>query len=488
MAIDIYWIGLLFLTPCVALVLGRGLLLQPFRGKRLEVSVITQHDAEAGRFRRSFLQVYLLVMGSEWLQGPYMYSLLRDEKQLAPSIVAILYTATYGAAAASAPWTGYLADKFGRRTACITFCAIHSLASISVLFDRVEILVLGRVLGGIGVTLLWTAFESWMISEHNSRKLGQSSIPLGAMFGVMTTANCITAIVAGVVAHCVVLTLGSKTNPFLLGLFLDACAVFLMLRTWNENHGISALSGVESRPGNPVGAKPWQRDIIESFRDSRILILSLTSCCFEGTIFLLMFYWPGALQAAHSPDQASGDDAVPYGVIFANFMATMVLGALLFGMLMHKWDGGTPDDSFLATVLLSGALLLAGISFLAAAFAKTELQFFCAFLVLEACNGMYVPSIAYQRGRVVNDCGRATIYGLMNMPLFIFVIAALLTTSKDGDDHQSMVFIFCAALLLVAAVTSFIGLCDPQSSKGLTELYSSDMPELDEKEGKEVHG
>jgi MFS transporter, MFS domain-containing protein family, molybdate-anion transporter len=68
------------------------------------------------------------------------------------------------------------------------------------------------------LTLLWTVFESWMVTEYNARGIGRSSVlPLGAMFGTMTTANCINAILAGVVGHYLVLVFGSKTHPFILG-------------------------------------------------------------------------------------------------------------------------------------------------------------------------------------------------------------------------------------------------------------------------------
>ena len=157
-----------------------------------------------------------------------MYTLLRDEKGLSELTVALLYTAAYGSAAATAFLAGWAADRFGRRAACLAFCAIHCVASASVLSDDVGVLVAGRLAAGVGITLLWTAFESWMVAEWNARGLeggddhrGVGSGPgagIAAMFGLMTTYNCITAISAGVLAHCVVLALGSKTDPFLVGM------------------------------------------------------------------------------------------------------------------------------------------------------------------------------------------------------------------------------------------------------------------------------
>lgn len=151
-----------------------------------------------------------------------MFTLLKDEKNYPDRTVALLYMAAYISAAMSAPLTGYLADRIGRRTACLAYCSIHSLASLSVLSSMLEVIVVGRVLAGVGTTLLWSVFESWMVAEHNARGLGKggcnSLLPLSAMYGVMTTYNCITAILAGLVAHCVVLALGSKTHLFVLAL------------------------------------------------------------------------------------------------------------------------------------------------------------------------------------------------------------------------------------------------------------------------------
>lgn len=120
------------------------------------------------------------------------------------------------AAAAAALFAGHLTDRLGRRTACLAFCGAHSLAAASVCFDGLPILVLGRVLGGVALTLLSTAFESWAVAEYNARGLARSSLSLGAMLGQMTTSKCVTAIAAGVLGHCVVLALGSKIHPFIL--------------------------------------------------------------------------------------------------------------------------------------------------------------------------------------------------------------------------------------------------------------------------------
>lgn len=71
MQLDIYWVALLVLVPTVLLLTGHARIkhiLLRLRSGSWPQAYQTDKDAEASRFQRIFLQVYLLVMGSEWLQ------------------------------------------------------------------------------------------------------------------------------------------------------------------------------------------------------------------------------------------------------------------------------------------------------------------------------------------------------------------------------------------------------------------------------------
>ena len=128
-----------------------------------------------------------------------------------------MYVTAYIGAALAALVTGFLADRFGRRAACLVFCAIHTLSCLSVLSNQLPVLYAGRALAGVALTLLWTVFESWMVTEYHARGLDRSALSLGGMFGLMTTSNCMAAILGGVVGHCIVLVLRSRTIPFVAG-------------------------------------------------------------------------------------------------------------------------------------------------------------------------------------------------------------------------------------------------------------------------------
>ncbi|KAI1322783.1 hypothetical protein F5Y16DRAFT_28216 [Xylariaceae sp. FL0255] len=620
MGLDIYWVGLCGLTFLAIVVAGYPYKKNSnrilrwvwiwmrccYRGRwSKDDELKTEHSCsssnnnpygthlvdrgrEAGEFRHVFLSVYLLVMGSEWLQNPYTYSLFRQEKSLSESTVANLYIVTYASAAVSAFFAGYLTDRFGRRSACLAFCVVHSVAAVSVCADHLAVLVGGRVLAGVALTLLWTAFESWMLAEWNARGLGRGGeeegdgMTLGEMFSLMTTANCTTAIIAGVLGHCVVLALGSKTNPFLLGVALDLSAAVLMLRTWNENRGVKSGSSETSVPAiTDIRVSRYEDDNIRqshgaqqqlkkhslsSYRklirltnplldlwvttDVRVWIISFATCCFEGTLFLFLFFWPGALQDAHNrqhqgreENYQQEEETIPHGVIFASFMASMVLGAMLFGLLVTARGTNTNIDSSsgattkstweklvasdddmnnsshmktttrttisklvatLPTILLTTAIFLASIAFgFAAIFAKAEGQgqekfLYAVFLLLEACNGVYVPTIAVHRGMIVSDEARARIYGIMNIPLFLFVVLALRFTDREEESggggrrhldegegeggergvHRQLIFGFCAVLLFIAALVVgsllFMEKREEESQAGIIEIPDSE--------------
>lgn len=245
------------------------------------------------------------------------------------------------------------------------------------------------------------------------------------------------------------------------------------MATQNENYGVGPgereyhtssspeinrrgrLGGKSSQPTSRV---PCLLDIDEQLTaavDARIWALTFVTCCFEGTGFLVIFFWPSVLQAAHnltpdttlaSPHATPNDSDLPYGVIFASFMAAMILGALLFkalsGSKALQLQGSASDSSSNSSnsstaaatrapvCLLIGAVVLAGVSLSWLSMLRAEFAQFCAFLAFEVANGVYVPSMAYARGLVVGDKSRAGLYGLMKLPLFVFVILALGITAE----------------------------------------------------------
>ena len=177
--------------------------------------------------------------------------------------------------------------------------------------------------------------------------------------------------------------------------------------------------------------------------DRRILTLGLASCFFEGSMYLFVFFWTPALKAAAAA-QSNGSTELPLGMIFATFMASVMLGSLLFNTLISSQRLLTP--SRLLTIIFATA----SSSLLIPIVTKSEALTFWSFCVFEMCVGMYWPSVGYLKGRIVEDGIRARVYGMLRIPLNLFVVVAL-GLVKEGEGYRNAVFMVCSGLLVVTS-------------------------------------
>ena len=159
--------------------------------------------------------------------------------------------------------------------------------------------------------------------------------------------------------------------------------------------------------------------------DKQVLTLGLTSCCFEGSMYLFIFFWSPALKSSHL--LAHQHSALPFGIIFASFMGAMMLGSMLFTKIL------TDKRWMTCRELLQTVVVLASGSLLFTIFFRSEWITFWLFCLFELCVGMYFPAMGYQKGKVVGDGERAHIYGLLRIPFNIFVVVALSLT-KEGNN------------------------------------------------------
>lgn len=49
----------------------------------------------------------------------------------------------------------------------MTYCITYMLSCVTKHSSEYKILMLGRIFGGIATSLLFSAFESWLVAEHN---------------------------------------------------------------------------------------------------------------------------------------------------------------------------------------------------------------------------------------------------------------------------------------------------------------------------------
>jgi len=123
----------------------------------------------------------------------------------------------------------------GRRKLCLVFCITYTISCICIMIPFVPILFFGRLLGGFSTSILFSSFESWLISSANSLSLPSSD--LSTIMGRATLINGIVATAAGVVSNQLVGVTHNFVSPFLASGVLLMFAWVLIRRKWTENYG-----------------------------------------------------------------------------------------------------------------------------------------------------------------------------------------------------------------------------------------------------------
>ena len=193
-------------------------------------------------------------------------------------------------------------------------------------------------------------------------------------------------------------------------------------------------------------ARDWQFTYFLS-TDRRLWALAITTCFFEGSMYLWIFFKFPALRLAHQLAGKGSD--LPFGMIFAALMCAMMLGSISF-----TWYSAQPVGARFVvppSTLLSASLMVAACCFLIPVLMRDEQITFWCFCVFEMCVGIYYPTMSNLKEKVVDDGIRAKVYGALRVPLNIFVVVGLGLT-KDGESHRDNMFRVCGTALIGAGV------------------------------------
>ena len=145
------------------------------------------------------------------------------------------------------------------------FTVIYALSALTKMSPNFYWLLLGRVLGGVSTSILFSTFESWYVYEHSERHAFPADW-IGITFSLTTFWNGILAITAGIISNLLAENLGlGPVAPFLAAVVpLIACG-FLVVTTWEENYG--------NRKSHFAGSCVEGLMII--FADTKILLLGM---------------------------------------------------------------------------------------------------------------------------------------------------------------------------------------------------------------------
>lgn len=386
-----------------------------------------------------YLIVYLLAVFSDWLQGPYVYALY-DAYGYSQHDIAVLFVAGFGSSMVFGTFMGGLADSCGRKKFTIFFAIVYALSCITKHFKDFGVLMLGRLLGGIATSLLFSVFDSWLIRSHS--EAGVSSM-LSKSFATAQYGNSIIAILAGLTANKAasmselkawnnssgILFQGGYLYPFDLALIALVICGTVAFFIWEENYGEDKSQDEE----DDEKRKHWYDSFVNAYfttiNSKEILYTGLIGSLFEGSMYIFVFMWTPAMK-----DKTVGD--IPFGLVFATFMVCCMAGSSIFSVVI-----GTMKNEKIGVYTFA----IATGTFLLMALAPNDTLAMIAFLMFETVVGCYFPMMGTMKSVIVPESKRAAIYNLYRIPLNFIVLFSLLT---DLTPKQS--FFLCTGMLAVA--------------------------------------
>lgn len=393
---------------------------------------------------KRYLIVYLCAVLSDWLQGPYVYALY-DAYGYSQHHIAILFVAGFGSSMVFGSFIGGLADTYGRRKFTILFAAIYAISCITKHFRNFGILMVGRILGGVATSLLFSVFDSWFIRSHADNGVTKY---LPVSFSLTAYGNSLVAIFAGLMAEKATVAVklhplfgyvddekaltyvGGYLIPFDMSIVaLILCGGFTMF-FWEENYGENIHQETSQ---NDSEVKAWYESFSIALRkilhSSDILLCGSISALFEGSMYIFVFMWTPFLKS-------KSKDNLPFGYIFSIFMNCCMTGSSIFAVLVktHKCE-----------TLGFYNFITAAFAFTVMLFSSTETELMLGFMVFEICVGMYFPIMGTMKSEIVPEERRATTYNIYRIPLNCIVVLSLLT-----DFTPETSFKLCTIMMIVA--------------------------------------
>lgn len=383
-----------------------------------------------------YLTAYYLATFSDWLQGPYVYKVYSDYGYEEEEI-AVLYIAGFASSSLFGTVVGHLADKYGRKILCVSFGLIYSICCLSKLSSKFFCLLLGRVLGGISTSILFSTFEAWYINEH----INHLSLPpewLNITFSKASFSTGFLAIVAGVICQISADTLNlGVVSPFIIAIpFLLLCS-YVVHKSWNEHPPPKTTSNTSFL--TPI--------YLILCQDRNLLVLSLIQSMFEAVMYTFIFSWTPIIS----------DLKPPLGIVFSSFMLAFMIGSKVYGMwLSHRLPPQfvlvvAAGSSFLSLSIVSQvishvlyssqehSLSIDSRTFL------TQICFIC-FVFYEMLLGIYFPVMGYLKSRVIPEEYRASMANWFRAPMNIFTCISLtfnrLNKSQNTASFSPSVLVF----------------------------------------------
>ena len=372
-------------------------------------------------------------------------------------------------------FVGGLADKIGRRRAAVLYCFIYIGCCGTKHFSSFPLLVLGRVLGGVATSLLFSTFESWLVSEHSRVTFSSETKSKQALSETLAMAqfgNGVVAILAGQIAQAVVgivpLTPPASSNttnwtdltfhfggdivPFDCSAFVLIGCALATLFLWEENYGTSNTTKTKQsdcpmqqllaedahdlhRQQQESCSTQWRKALLVVLKNPNVFLCGIVSASFESAMYLFVILWTPALTSIGS------SESPPCGLIFSTFMVCCMAGSCLFrcvAAFIHRYT--TFVFVFIACI---GATTMS-----VPIWSNNVAERFFSFLLFEVAVGFYYPCIGTLKSQLIQDESRSAVYNIFRVPLNLIVASVLVARIDD----IAMKFMIATSLLIVSTI------------------------------------
>ncbi|XP_046367984.2 molybdate-anion transporter-like [Haliotis cracherodii] len=376
------------------------------------------------KFQRGYYLVYLVAMFADWLQGPYLYKLYSyygfQEEQ-----IAVLYVFGFASTVILGSWTPIAADQFGRKKLCVVFTVTYSLSCLLKLSRSYMILIIGRIVGGVATSVLFSAFEAWYVHEH----LETHDFPkewISLTFAKASFWNGILAMTAGITTNIVSEWFGlGPVAPYMLAVPFLIFVGIIISTHWNENYS-----------GHKV---KFRKVCGEGFKsivtNEKIFMIGAIEALFESVIYIIIFLWTPVLDTGHPS----------LGITFSSFMVCILIGQAVHQILTSR--------NIPVTTMLIAATVIAIASMSVCVIATHPEQrnvtvTYLALLMFEFGVGIYFPSMGFLRNHIIPETHRYSIMNWFRIPLNLISCVVLMLLHEDVFRHGNrMIFVICIVLL-----------------------------------------
>jgi len=414
--------------------------------------------------------VWYFCVAADWLQGPYVYALY-EAYGFPREDIARLFVTGFGASMLFGTFVGSSIDTIGRKLGCQLYCLLYIVACMSKHFGNLPALLLGRLAGGVATSLLFSAFESWLIGEDAWRSTGTQR--LGRIFALMWFGSSVVAILAGKAGDAVAGLLpftavagtlnfhyGGVIAPFDLAALLLVLGLALLSTTWMENRGESSLVQRSAVGKVTSSTEQVETPLATFFRGAEaikakpaLLALMVVVTGFESATYAFVFNWTPAIES-------SSGGSPNFGGVFATLMLAYMAGTSAFQLMSlpgyPALQAVMQGSQMPAVVLLQASVVLGSLALAMPALALTYLPpgsadctAWClgGFVAFEFCCGLYAPAMSAVKSALVPEKLRSTVYNTYRVPMNATVLIILLSGVSTSQALFASVGLLFAALL-----------------------------------------